>query len=105
MEHVNYPPDDILVIIVKIDGIDVKHILADSGSSMEILFLETLTTLRKNKGDLEKGNFLFDQICREDNLRARSYRPLSNIRRGIKGVEYQHRVYGGRHSCIVRWSL
>lgn len=51
------PHDDVLVISMEIDGYDVKRVVIDSRSSMNVLFLDVLRNTGMSKRDLQKMNF------------------------------------------------
>lgn len=42
MEHVTCPHDNVLVIIAEINEYNVKRVLIDSGSSIDVLLLDAL---------------------------------------------------------------
>lgn len=44
MDQVITPHDDALVITTEINSYDVKRVMVDLGSSMNIIFLDTLTS-------------------------------------------------------------
>lgn len=56
MKHVTCLHDDALVIIIEINGYDVKRVLINSGSSTDVLFLDALNNIGKSEKDLKKVN-------------------------------------------------
>lgn len=57
MEHVTFPHEEFLVITSEIDGYDVKWLLIDSGSSTNVLFLDSLKKMGRSEKDLKEVNF------------------------------------------------
>lgn len=47
-----------MVMTVEINGYHVKRVLIDSGTSMDVLFLDTFKNMGKNEKDLQRVNFL-----------------------------------------------
>lgn len=57
MEHATCIYKDALVITTEIDEYDVKRVLIDSGSSIDVLFLEALKKMGRSENELKKVNF------------------------------------------------
>lgn len=58
LSHVTHPHEDELVMTVEINGYHVKRVIIDSGTSMDVLFLDTFKNMGKNEKDLQRVNFL-----------------------------------------------
>ena len=53
---VHYPHDDALVIKLRINDFEVRHVLVDSGSSADILFKAAFDQLQLQGSDLKAAN-------------------------------------------------